>query len=110
MNVTRAAIASRPASTARPSVPWRVDSNFLVVDMEGPSSAAHDRDTGSERIRIAGRRPGSCVERLDVFDEVTDDVAGVVVGDRVVAVALARVVEALSLARPAGDVERREVG
>src|SRR6266487_3525072 len=108
MNASSAPIASNPASTARPSVPWRVDNNFLVACMAVPSSAAHDRDAGSERVRVTGRRAGPGAERLDVLDEMADDVAGVVVGHGVVAVALARVVEALPLPGPSGHVERGE--
>src|ERR671925_1150216 len=49
------------------------------------------------------------VEGLDVSDEVAHDVGRVVARDRVVALALARVVEPVALAGPSGDVEVGEV-
>src|SRR5919206_2886585 len=109
MKASSAPSANRPATTARASVPWRVDSSFLVRCMAVPSSAAHHRDTRSESVRVAGGGAGARAERLDVLDEVADDVAGVVVWHRVVAVALARVVESLPRAGPPGHIERGEV-
>src|SRR3954447_25773806 len=73
-------------------------------------SAGHHRNTGPEGAQVARLRAAARVEGLDVLDEVADDVAGVVVGHRVVPVALAWVVEALPLPGPPRDVERREVG
>src|SRR3954454_2059086 len=70
----------------------------------------HDGDAPAERAQVArGAAVRTVVDRFDVLDEVADDGAGVVARDRVVAVALARIVKAVALAGPAGDVEEGEV-
>src|SRR3954471_17134009 len=110
MNTSRTAIAASAAMAAKASVPSRVAKILRVACTEVLLSAGHDRNTGPEGAQVARLRAAARVEGLDVFDEVADDVAGVVVGHRVVAVALARVVEALALAGPPRHVERGEVG
>src|SRR5919199_5325343 len=110
MKTIRIATASSPATAAKPNVPSRVERILRVACMVCAPSARHDHNTGAAGVHIARRRAAARVERLDVLDEVADDVAGVVVWHGVVAVALAGVVEALALAGPARDVEGREVG
>src|SRR5438874_2510117 len=58
--------------------------------------------------QFAERSAAAGDQHVDVLDEVADDVAGVVVRDGVVPIALTWVAEAGSLASPAGDVEGRE--
>src|SRR4051812_3334433 len=100
MNASSVPRASIPASTAKPSVPWRVESNFLVACMDSFPSAGHDGDAAAKRRAVARSAAGAGVERVDVLDEVADDVALVL--DGVVALVLARA------AVPAGEVERGE--
>src|SRR5918911_2416283 len=110
MKVSSRPMASRPVRTAKPSVPSRVESSLRAAfTVLSSSSAAQDGDAGAERVHVARLRAGSRADVRYVLDEVADDVAGVVVGDWVVTLALARVVEALALAGPAGDVEGGEV-
>src|SRR4051812_49120816 len=110
MNMSRTAIAASAAMAAKASVPSRVARILRVACTEVLLSAGHDRNTGPEGVQVARRRAAARVEGLDVLDEVADDVAGVVIGHRVVPVALTWVVEALPLPGPARHVERGEVG
>src|SRR4051794_7654143 len=110
MNMSRTAIAASAAMAAKASVPSRVARILRVACTEVLLSAGHDRNTGPEGAQVTRLRAAARVEGLDVLDEVADDVAGVVVRHRIVAVALAWVVEALALRGPPRDVERREVG
>src|SRR5829696_1411876 len=107
MKTSRTAIARIAASTAKPSVPCRVE-RILRRPCMCISSARHDRNTGAEGGEVARRRTTARVERLDVLDEVPDDQAGIVSRHRVVTIALARIGEVPALARPAGDVEGGE--
>src|SRR5919199_3741520 len=109
MNATSVAAASNAASAANPSVPARVDNSLRVTCTGSLLSPGHGSDARAERVQVARLAAGAGVDGLDVLDEVPDDVAGVVVGHRVVAVALARVGEALDRAGPPRDVEGREV-
>ena len=59
------------------------------------SYSVSDGDAAAERVEVTELAAAAAgVEVVDVLDEVADDVAGVVVRHGVVAVALARVVEA----------------
>src|SRR4051812_37928568 len=110
MKTSSTAIASAAATAAKPSVPCRVESILRAACMVGSLLPGHGGNTGAEGIHVTCRGAAACVERLDVLDEVADDVARVVVGHGVVAVALARIREAAARGRPAGDVEGREAG
>src|SRR5919202_5191130 len=71
------------------------------------SLLGHHDDAGADAVGITCRRTGAS-NGVDVSDEVANDEAGVVVRHRIVAVALARVVEAAPLPCPAGDVKVAE--
>src|SRR3954469_13935406 len=110
MNVSSVATASNATSAAKPSVPARVDNSLRVTCTGSFLSPGHCRDARAEGVQVARLAAGAGVDVLDVLDEVPDDVAGVVVGHRVVAPALTRVCEPLAGAGPARDVEDGEVG
>src|SRR3954452_20065861 len=83
---------------------------FCVACMVVPPLSRHDGGAPADRaVPIAGHVTWRHVECCDVCDEMADDVGRVVARDRVVAVALARVVEPVALARPSGYVEVGEV-
>src|SRR5688500_20256072 len=67
-------------------------------------------DARCERNAVTRQVGGSRIDLVDVVDEVAHDQARVAAGDRIVAVALAGVVEPRALPGVAGDVERREPG
>src|SRR5436190_8550328 len=110
-------IAASPAAiVATTSAPLRVPRRarsevVLLCSISGSPLARQDAEAGRDCVLVAGIRRGCPALRLDVRDEVADDVAlatRVVVG---AAVGLgARVAEARALALPACDVERREAG
>src|SRR6266498_79749 len=65
--------------------------------------------SGQHRDAVAeGVASAAAVETVDVLNEMADDRPRVVVRDRVVAVALAWVVEPAPLSSPAGEVKGRE--
>src|SRR6266545_6072092 len=104
-----------PASMAAPAataiVPALVEMTRCANSMVEPPLLGQHRDAVAERVEVAEvRASAAAVERVDVLDEVADDVAGVVVRNGVVPVPLARVGEAATLGGPAGDVERGEPG
>src|SRR3954447_9488366 len=110
MNTSRTTMASAAAAAAKPSVPCLVERILRAACMVVSLLPGHGRNTGAEGIDVTRRGAPARVERLDVLDEVADDVAGVVVGHGVVPVALARVREPAAGRGPARHVEGREAG
>src|SRR2546423_12613387 len=96
-----------PASSAAPLataiVPALVETNFCANSTIVPPLFGHHDDAVAEGVEVAEGWPSaSAVESVDVLDEMPDDVAGIVVRDRVVAVSLAGIREAAALAGPPG--------
>src|ERR1051325_7800020 len=105
MNTSRTASAKTPARPAKASVPSRVYRDLRISCTSASSSRQH-ADAASERAQVARTAAGACPDVRYVLDEMADDVAGVVVRHRVVALALAGVREPLARRRPPRGVER----
>src|SRR5687768_1276773 len=105
MKTSRTTMASAAAAAAKPSVPCRVERILRAACMVVALLPGHGRNTGADGVHVTCRAAAARVERVDVLDEVADDVAGVVVGHGVVAVALARVREPTAGSGPARHVE-----
>src|SRR5215208_4606603 len=108
MKTSRTTMASAAATAAKPSVPCLVERILRAACMVVQLLPGHGGNTGAEGVHVTWRGAAARVERVDVLDEVADDVARVAVRDRVVAVALARVREPAARGGPAGHVEGRE--
>src|SRR6266511_5364525 len=95
-----ATIAATPATA---NVPLRVESNLCANCIFRSLLFGEHRDARSEGTEVAERSAPARVDRLDVLDEVPDDVAAGLVGNRVGA--RARIALAATLLAEARDVE-----
>src|SRR5215208_4266453 len=102
--------ANRAATPPSATVPPRVDNIFCTSCIAISLLIRQHGNAASEAVEVAHlAAAATVVESEHVLDEMTDDVPGVASRNRVVAVALTRVLEAAAARGPAGDVERPEL-